>query len=715
MNAYLIISSFLVSVVTLFFLISVLLKGLERERNRAFCLFATSVFIWSFSHMLWQMAETEAEAVFWLRILVIGSSFIPYTYLHFVSEVTENPMRRLVGFGYCIAVALSALAWTPYIFSGVEQRMTFSFWPIAGPVFSIYFGGFSLVVTFCFFLLIRQYRDASAKVRNQNKYLIIGAAIGFLGGVTNFPLWLDIHIAPLGHGLSIFYILGIGYSVLKYRLLDFNEMVVRILGLLSSSALIGGLTAAALSLVAKYSFPALYPRGFSFWWTFFGVQSLAFLLVTPIVIKLSSQLIQMRLISNRFSYRSELRKLSDTILTSGGDDELLETLVERIYFLMSLDYVGLFIRSELESGFACKAAEGDRIHVDIIEAKHLEPLIHCLNKGRHAVFLDEEIERSKEFETQIYLLVSDRFPIRSTDVFVSISAQDTFYGFMILGSSRNTGAFSDVDLLLLENLCSHLGLTIKVREVERMTSQVEKLVSLGTMAAGLSHELRNPLVSVRTLASLLRKNPEHLQLNAGFSSTVQRDIKRITGIVEGVSTFAQNSIANLRHVDLLKVINETIASLQEKFEEMGVEYEITSEKELPDALGDFEQLIQVVQNILENALNAISEWPDRPEKGRLQIMLSRRGGGRLEKKPWVEIKISDNGPGMSPEYQKRIFDPFVTSRDTGARQGSAGTGLGLAIVNRIIERHHGLITVKSELGSGAEFIISLPSTQKTPN
>ncbi len=709
MNAYLVISSFLVSVVTLFFLVSVLLKGIRKRRNFTFCAFAVSVFVWSVSHMFWQIAKTEAEAVFWLRILVMASSFIPYAYLHFVSEVTGTRMERLIRGGYGVAVVLSVLAWTPYIFTGVEQRMYFPHWPVAGPAFILYFGGFVAVVVYCFYLLFQQYRHASAKIRNQNKYLIIGTGIGFLGGVTNFPLWMDVHIAPWGHGLSLFYILGIGYSVLKYRLLDFNEMAVRILGLLCSSALMGSISAIVLILLLGYAYPEFYPRRLEFWWLFLSLQSLAFLLVAPRMFKFLSSLIHMRLISSRFSYRSELKKLSGEVFAGGGEDDILELLVERLFFLLNLEYAGVFIRSELEPGFSCKAAEGERVRAGMIETKYLEPLIHCLNAGRHAIFLEEEMERSKSLESQVQPLLSNGFPIRATDVLVSISAHDTFYGFMVLGAHPKSGTFSDVDMLLLENLCSQLGLTLKAREVERMSSQVEKLVSLGTMAAGLSHELRNPLVSVRTLASLMRKNPEDLKLSPEFSRTVQRDIKRISGIVEGVSAFAQNSKGAVKRVDVLSVVNEAISSLGVKFQNARVTYEVRAEKNLPEALGDFEQLIQVVQNIMENALNAIDEWSDRPQAGHIRVLLSGRGGGRLEKKPWVEIKIQDNGPGMSTEYQKRIFDPFVTSRDTGSRHGSAGTGLGLAIVNRIIERHQGLITVKSEVGKGAEFTISIPS------
>lgn len=276
MKAYLAVSSLLVSSVTLFFFVAVLLKGLRKKKNLTFCIFAFSVFVWSLGHMYWQLSDSEESAIFWIRVLVMGSSMIPYAYLHFVTSFVGRPMPKLVFIGYAIAVSLCIFAWTPYIFIGVENRMAFEFWPIAGPLFPIYFGGFVIVVLFCFVLLVAQYKRASLKIRNQNKYLIIGTAIGFFGGGTNFPLWLNIPIPPILHGLSILYILGIGYSVLKYRLLDFNEMVIRILGILSLSVFFGAIISVVFGFLMTHAYPSFYPSGSMFWWAVFSGLSFIF-------------------------------------------------------------------------------------------------------------------------------------------------------------------------------------------------------------------------------------------------------------------------------------------------------------------------------------------------------------------------------------------------------------------------------------------------------
>jgi two-component system nitrogen regulation sensor histidine kinase GlnL len=659
--------------------------------------------------MYWQLADSEEGAVFWIRILVMGSSMIPYTYLHFVSHFVGRSLPKLVGLGYAIAITLNVLAWTPYIFTGVEPRMGFEFWPVAGPVFPVYFGGFAIVVGYCFVLLVKQYRKSTVKVQNQNKYLIIGTAIGFVGGGTNFPLWLNIPVPPILHGLSILYILGIGYSVLKYRLLDFNEMVIRALSLMTLATFIGAAFAAMFSLLMGYAYPGFYPHGYIFWWVVFSGMSFVCFIISPTVSNFFDELVEAKLASARFAYRNQLRQLSDDWIFNIQHEETVRAIVEGIYETMLLDYAALYIRKGMETTYSCEAAIGSRPRIQELNAGRLDPVVRLIHARRHALLLEEEADRSPAFRKSMRYLCRENPNLHMSDVVVPVAVQGSFYGFLILGSSSVSGAFADVDLIILENLCSQYALALKSREVERMANQVEKLVSLGTMAAGLSHELRNPLVSVKTLGSLLKKESSgSLRLNPLFSQTVQRDIKRISGIVGGVSAFAQNSNLPLAHVDVVDVINETRAALEEKMNQEQIEFSLNVEEGTPCALGDFDQLAQIFFNIIENAVYAISEWKDRPKVGRISALISSKGNDRFNLNKWIEIRIEDNGPGMSAEFQSRIFDPFVTSRDTGLRYGASGTGLGLAIVKKIIDQHKGRITVDSALGKGAVFRVVIP-------
>ena len=198
-------------------------------------------------------------------------------------------------------------------------------------------------------------------------------------------------------------------------------------------------------------------------------------------------------------------------------------------------------------------------------------------------FIDEEMVKSSKFSARVADLLGEASSIKRNDMLLALFAQDTVLGFMVLGPSRRPGAYGDVDLLLLQNLCGELALSMKAREMERRSIQMEKLVSLGTMAAGLSHELRNPLVSVKTLTDLLQKNPEHLRLTEEFSSTVLRDVKRIFGIVDGVAGFARDAKKPLVPVSVEDVLAETHAVFSSRMEHAGVLFELQLESDLPRA------------------------------------------------------------------------------------------------------------------------------------
>ena len=249
----------------------------------------------------------------------------------------------------------------------------------------------------------------------------------------------------------------------------------------------------------------------------------------------------------------------------------------------------------------------------------------------------------------------------------------------------------------------------KKTEFISLIQEVEKLVSLGTMAAGLSHELRNPLVSIKTLSSLLRKDPSSLKLDENFSATVQRDVKRVISIVEGVSAFARNTDGSFKPVYLHDILEESLVIAEPHLKQSKIDVSYDANLDLPCLLGDRDQLVQIFRNLLENATNAIDEWDERIEPGRITVSTYQRSARDTEDVlHWLITDVKDNGPGIPKDFQRSIFDPFVTSRDTGLRSGSRGTGLGLAIVSKIIERHGGIVSVSSELSRGAVFTVSLP-------
>jgi len=233
------------------------------------------------------------------------------------------------------------------------------------------------------------------------------------------------------------------------------------------------------------------------------------------------------------------------------------------------------------------------------------------------------------------------------------------------------------------------------RKLEQQVVHSEKLAALGRLAAGVAHEIGNPLTSISTFAQLLREmaTDEFAQSSLDI---INNHIRRITEIVRQMSTFARPDSTNLK----LHQINDTLRSsldLMRLDKRMKNTIEIVEDLSpgLPETVIDEGQVAQVFINIILNALDAM------PGGGRLTVASKHRMNN--DGREVIEVSFADTGTGIPPEVRERIFDPFYTTKEAGK-----GTGLGLSVSYNIVKRFKGDITVRSEVGSGTTFTIMLP-------
>jgi two-component system NtrC family sensor kinase len=241
----------------------------------------------------------------------------------------------------------------------------------------------------------------------------------------------------------------------------------------------------------------------------------------------------------------------------------------------------------------------------------------------------------------------------------------------------------------------------KNRELE----QASRLASLGELAAGVAHEIRNPLGGIELCASLLQRQPGVDDRCREITGNIVTGVKRINAIVVNLLTFARDIKVVARRMDLKPVLGEARAAMASIAEGGNVTIIATADGNQPLWIrGDPGQLRQVFINIMQNAVDAMTGG------GTLNIDVGCREcqqtGRRL-----VHIGFRDTGVGMLPEVMEKIFNPFFTTRENG-------TGLGLAISYRIVENHGGRMTVDSREGEGTCFTIQLPllndETAETP-
>lgn len=231
----------------------------------------------------------------------------------------------------------------------------------------------------------------------------------------------------------------------------------------------------------------------------------------------------------------------------------------------------------------------------------------------------------------------------------------------------------------------------EVMELEREVRRQERLAALGKMAAGLAHEIRNPLASMRgsvqVLASELSLSPDQSQL----MEIVLRESDRLNRIVSDFLTYARPPRMERTVIELASILSETVALLRNS-PELRPDHRIIEERpqEPVHYNGDPNQIRQIFWNLARNAIQAM------PYGGELRVTLEAQPGSE------VVISFSDSGQGMSREQKERLFEPFNSS--------SGGTGLGMAIVYQLARDHNGKITVDSEVGNGTRISIKLPAT-----
>jgi two-component system sensor histidine kinase HydH len=231
----------------------------------------------------------------------------------------------------------------------------------------------------------------------------------------------------------------------------------------------------------------------------------------------------------------------------------------------------------------------------------------------------------------------------------------------------------------------------RLQAAERESLRNDQLASLGQLAAGLAHELRNPLTAIRTLVEAARTGGPSAQLDGRDLEVVDEELTRLDATLQSFLDYARPPKLQRRAIDLRDVIDRTVLLVKPRAEQQSVSLEVAQPTIPVRVNADPEQLRQVVLNLLLNALDAVGSG-GRIEVGAQEDVAQRR----------VTLTIADNGPGIAASIRDKLFEPFVSSK-------AAGTGLGLTICRRIVENHGGTITVDNRPTGGPIFTIQLPA------
>jgi signal transduction histidine kinase len=367
-------------------------------------------------------------------------------------------------------------------------------------------------------------------------------------------------------------------------------------------------------------------------------------------------------------------------------EEVAKTTVHFITQTLHVDRVVFFFLKNEMSEYS--PIFGIPIYDEMKYSTH-HPLVKRVESNGRAV----DLEHLRESEGEVEEI--DDLIERGWVVVVPIFLRERLMGFILLGKKRSEKDYTVEELEILEAFSNQTALAISRALIYRDMSlkdkqimQAEKMAAIGELAAGIAHEIRNPLGIITGAAETIRRHRDQ-RIREEMTNYILEESQRINGLIGTFLDFARPKEPNLTNCDLREVLEKTLLLLSPQAKTLGIEIE----KEIPHKLlqvsADPDQMRQAFTNLGVNALEAM------PEGGTLKIRVFRNARDKV----WVQF--SDTGKGIPKEVAAKVFDPFFTTKE-------GGTGLGLSIAHRIITQHRGEIHVEGGEGKGSTFTIILP-------
>ncbi len=711
----------------------VLWENRKSKVNRLFFFEATFIALWLFSYFMMYSTSSIEKADLWARICYLAVSFLVPFFFQFSNVFIGNKeYKNTAVYLYASAVILAVLVFTTdLLISGAALRF-WGFYPKLGPFHFVFI--FYLIILFGMPLLPLykhyKYPNISIQEKNRRKFVAVAFIIVYLAVIDFLPKY-GVEMYPFGSVFAGIWLVLIAYAVIKYRAMDVKFVLGK--GAIFFLTVVFGILPAGIII---FFLQKVYPLAVPIALILILSVTLAFLFAK--IHPFSERIVQKRLFKGQLNYYQILRKFSNEMVTALDLRDLLRRFDETLREAMQVTSVAIYLTGPLNGRYPLTHPLSDRsdlfavlrneskandgaavLHTASMAVAHHTAIIPLWKSGdalvamayqaKDVLVLGEMEMMARERENARLEEAITQMKDAKAEVCVPLKRDGKMIGIALLGPRKGDRYYSPDDLGLLhmlgQNACVAVQNALLVEELKKsylLLQRTQRLAAMGSLIAGVSHEIRNPLMPISFLMDSITDASMDKDLLARLSEHSRESLRRIVSVLDEMDQLARPYTPSFKKTDINQIADDALLLLDTQIklrrQEVVREYD-----PLSPALVDSERLKHALLDILLNAVEANAENGKIYVRTREVLMKPTR---THPSRTGIQIEVTDTGCGIPEKNLERVFDPFFTTKHKSLMR--EGTGLGLAIAHRIVEEHHGSMEIRSEEGKGTTVFVNLP-------
>jgi signal transduction histidine kinase len=693
--------------------LSMLLRG-RRAVHWLFFAFATDVAFWYAS----QSFSGLFQAPIWVRATAVLTVLLPQFAVHlFLTIVPREKGKgpsRLPRVATLLGIPMLAIALSPYH----EKSLALG---------AVYFYVFGLLAAALIALWTRGRMSPSRAVRDRVRFLVGVGALSTTFSLADFLSYLGVYLPPIGAVLAIVFLWVLAESLTRPRMADLYEMTGRLLVATALAFALAGIFYVFVTFIGR--FKTMYLNAV--------LAAIVFMvLFEPLQNEVETRIHQF-FFRERYDFETSVTELRRRLAHVLEVEEMVQTLLAGLETSRRVTSAAIYLEDQDSDGFELSGTMG-ATPPNRIEALAARPLLDRLALAP-SLSLEEMAREAKEQDVPV-LTAATTFGSMKSSVLLAVRGDDEqLLGILCVADDRVRDAFTPEEIALLETVAAQIGVALSNSRVYSRMKERDRLAALGAMAAGLAHEVKNPLGAIKGAAQLLEElalpssfQPPLMALSGSqpppadqvqeFIGVIIEEVNRLDRVVRSFLDYARPHAGNPVPLDVNAAVRRTVQILTSSQPNEDVNVELELVEPLPRSKIDPEQFRQVLINLIQNAIQAMDG------SGRVTVSTAHRKNTRAAWAPQaiaerssrsdaqaprpsrsaldeptetVEVSVRDTGPGITQTVLRNLFIPFFTTK-------AKGTGLGLAISQSIVQNAGGTIDVQTQSGAGTTFTIVLP-------